>query len=82
MGQDTVDIGRIVICTIHQRDIDIFEAFDEVQIQTTQFFCLCLVLLLTQMFEYFTPATIDEARRVSDLLMVIGSAFSQVDKVF
>jgi ABC-type multidrug transport system ATPase subunit len=30
--RNTVDTGRTVVCTIHQPSIDIFEAFDEVQI--------------------------------------------------
>lgn len=31
--RNTVDTGRTVVCTIHQPSIDIFEAFDEVNIK-------------------------------------------------
>lgn len=32
--RNTVDTGRTVVCTIHQPSIDIFEAFDEVPINS------------------------------------------------
>ncbi len=36
--RNTVDTGRTVVCTIHQPSIDIFEAFDEVKMGSTDIF--------------------------------------------
>lgn len=82
--RNTVDTGRTVVCTIHQPSIDIFEAFDEVFLNSTQasFMSNPMVILKFLTYLFLSPAIFDEERRTSYLCWTSRSPISASNRIF
>lgn len=82
--RNTVDTGRTVVCTIHQPSIDIFEAFDEVFLNSTQasFMSNPMVILKFLTYLFLFAAIFDEERRTSYLCWTSRSPISASNRIF
>lgn len=82
--RNTVDTGRTVVCTIHQPSIDIFEAFDEVFLNSTQasFMSNPMVILKFLTYLFLSAAIFDEERRTSYLCWTSRSPISASNRIF
>lgn len=82
--RNTVDTGRTVVCTIHQPSIDIFEAFDEVFLNSTQasFMSNPMVILKFLTYLFLSAAIFDEERRTSYLCWTSRPPISASNRIF